>query len=220
MMMSACLMVSLVLARIIASSDAPATANSDWLIVDAIRQIADVDGDHAARRPSRAPRRPARCSSCRRRPACGRRAPPAGRSAAATSSRASPWRASRDPSPPAWRSADPRPPRGTASAARRRSAMSKYGAAIRPTSRSTCCAVVERGRRHDAAREAEFEPRRIGARVGLAADVLEREVEAPNISSQFRRSSISSISTELMPVANAPPIRPPMLVPAATSIGM
>ncbi len=36
-------------------------------------------------------------------------------------------------------------------------------------------AVVERGRRDDAARQAELEPRRIGARVGLAADVLERE---------------------------------------------
>ena len=40
-------------------------------------------------------------------------------------------------------------------------------------------AVVQRGRRDDAAREAELEARRVGARVGLAADVLEGERRGP-----------------------------------------
>jgi hypothetical protein len=49
---------------------------------------------------------------------------------------------------------------------------------------------------------------------------LNAKFEAPNISSQLMRFSMASISAELMPDANAPPISPPMLVPAAMSIGM
>ena len=49
---------------------------------------------------------------------------------------------------------------------------------------------------------------------------LNAKLEAPNISSQFRRFSRSSSSAASIPVANAPPMSPPMLVPAAMSIGM
>jgi hypothetical protein len=51
---------------------------------------------------------------------------------------------------------------------------------MRPSSNSTL-AAVECGGRDDAALQPELEARGIGARVGLAADVLVREVEdAPN----------------------------------------
>ncbi len=49
---------------------------------------------------------------------------------------------------------------------------------------------------------------------------LKAKLEAPNISSQFRPFSMASSSAAFRPVAKAPPIRPPMLVPAARSIGM
>jgi hypothetical protein len=42
----------------------------------------------------------------------------------------------------------------------------------------------------------------------------------PNISSQLIESSIMSISLASIPEANAPPMRPPMLVPADKSIGI
>ena len=49
---------------------------------------------------------------------------------------------------------------------------------------------------------------------------LNAKVDDPNISSQLIVASISSSSSASMPVANEPPMSPPMLVPAATSMGM
>ena len=82
-------------------------------------------------------------------------------------------------------------------------------------------AVVQRGRRHDAALEPELEARRIGAGVGLAPDVLELEASRSRTSrpSSGEVMNVSSSSAS-MPVANEPPMSPPMLVPAERSIGM
>ncbi len=49
---------------------------------------------------------------------------------------------------------------------------------------------------------------------------LNAKLDDPKRSSQFIPEIIRSSSSASMPVAKAPPIRPPMLVPAATSIGM
>ena len=49
---------------------------------------------------------------------------------------------------------------------------------------------------------------------------LNAKSDEPNSSSQFIVARSASNSSASMPVANAPPTRPPMLVPAATSMGM
>ena len=54
----------------------------------------------------------------------------------------------------------------------------------------------------------------------LRRTFLNSKFELPNIASQSTPDSIVSISSADMPVANEPPMSPPMLVPAMTSIGM
>ena len=80
--------------------------------------------------------------------------------------------------------------------------------------------VVERRWQHQPAAQPELEPRGKLRASSLRRMFLKGKEELPKITSQSVAAIIARSSSADMPAANPPPIRPPMLVPAATSIGM